>query len=272
MLADALHQSIEQTSPERLHQSPSEGATHITWEANQKTWHVTSADGVQWQTQCLVMACQLPSWETLLEPVLGQYPEALAAYKEVKTQTPYSSLAIVQLGVHGTALAHTLKGFGALVSRSKDRSEKSLRLLGSLWPSSMFPHRSPEGYHLLANFYGGAMDAEVLTWDDEALIQKCLEELHCLGILKSPVYASARYKLVRVHRAHQAIPQSTVGHRQRVANLKSVLSSYYAHHFHMVGSWSHGVSVTDCLAAGKATAHTLWQHLSQHDEDPPLPH
>ncbi|MFM7468072.1 MAG: protoporphyrinogen oxidase [Vampirovibrionales bacterium] len=264
-LSEALATSIDTQSPAWLQSTPKANATLVAWDDTQQQWHITDATGTQWQTPQLVMACQLQSWETLLAPLL-ESTQVWGAYREVVDHTPYSSLAMVQLGIAKEACRHPLQGFGALVShrttgtpqaKTHAQSRSPVRLLGSLWPSSMFPNRSPEDHHLLINFYGGAIDPDSLTWEDDALITDCLHALHHLGILKSPTPDKSFLKLVQVQRAIDAIPQSTLGHRDRVSTLKTALNEAFKGRLHVVGSWSHGISVTDCLAAGKQLAQTL---------------
>ena len=65
----------------------------------------------------------------------------------------YAPVAVVSLGYRRSDVGHPLHGFGFLVPRSA-----GLRVLGTVWNSSLFPGRAPDGQVLLTSFVGGATD------------------------------------------------------------------------------------------------------------------
>ena len=71
---------------------------------------------------------------------------------------PYAGMAVVCAGYKRDRVAHPLDGFGFLVPR-----DGSLRMLGCLWTSSIFPHQAPPDGVLLRTMLGGATDPDILS-------------------------------------------------------------------------------------------------------------
>ena len=57
------------------------------------------------------------------------------------------------LAIERAKIGDPLHGFGFLIPRSS-----GIRTLGSVWNTSLFPNRAPEGHALLTSFIGGATD------------------------------------------------------------------------------------------------------------------
>src|SRR5213592_3958287 len=64
-----------------------------------------------------------------------------SSFESLLGSIDYAAVAVVSLGYFTKDIAHSLNGFGFLVARSA-----GLRVLGSVWNSSLFPGRSPEGH------------------------------------------------------------------------------------------------------------------------------
>ena len=65
----------------------------------------------------------------------------------------YAPIAVVSLGYRKNEIGDPLHGFGFLLPRSA-----GIRTLGTVWNTSLFPNRAPEGHALLTSFVGGATD------------------------------------------------------------------------------------------------------------------
>jgi protoporphyrinogen/coproporphyrinogen III oxidase len=167
-----------------------------------------------------------------------------AAFEPVLGGIEYAPVAVVSLGYLRQAVRHSLDGFGFLVPRSS-----GLRVLGSVWNSSLFPERAPAGQVLLTSFVGGATDpgAAGLSGDDlAALVHREVAPL--LQIRAAPVFSH-----VQVYR--RALPQYNIGHGERLMALERLLSSLPG--LFLVGNYFRGPAIGNCVELGMAAAETL---------------
>src|SRR5579863_2010970 len=116
----------------------------------------------------------------------GQAGRMLSAvspkFAEPLDAIPYTPVAVVAAGYRREAIAHSLNGFGFLVPR-----KEGLRILGTVWNSSLFPGRAPDGQVLLTSFAGGATDPGLCAWTQDRIAATVHEELaRVLGIRESP--------------------------------------------------------------------------------------
>lgn len=122
----------------------------------------------------------------------------------------YAPVAVVGTGYRREQVRHPLDGFGFLVARSEGR-----KVLGTVWPSALFPGRAPAGMVSLASFAGGATDPATTELAPAAIgeiVERDLAEI--LGISGRPVE-----RMVKVHR--RALPQYNVGHRRLVEQIQT---------------------------------------------------
>jgi oxygen-dependent protoporphyrinogen oxidase len=161
-------------------------------------------------------------------------PTAAQALRKI----PYSPLAIVHLGYRRADVEHPLDGFGMLCPSREQRD-----ILGTLWPSSLFPGRAPDDAVLTTSFVGGARSPELLQHDDEELIERVMREQRAIvGAKGEPVFA-------QVTRWQQAISQYVAGHPARMEAL--VQLEAMAHGLYVLGNFRDGVSVEKCWHKGR---------------------
>jgi oxygen-dependent protoporphyrinogen oxidase len=164
-------------------------------------------------------------------------PETAALVAEVR----YAPIASVPLAYRAEQLASKLDGFGFLAPRSE-----GLRTLGSIWNSSLFSGRAPEGWVCATNFIGGVTDPEAVKLSDEELIRIVHNDLsRVLNISGEP-------RRLPITRHERAIPQYTLGHAARVERIESELRGVSG--LWIAGNYLRGVSVGDCIKQAERVA------------------
>jgi len=152
-------------------------------------------------TRCLILATPADVTGRLLSPLDSSFETLLRSIE-------YAPVAVVSLGYRKKDAGHALNGFGFLVPRSA-----GLRVLGTVWNSSLFPGRAPEGQALLTSFVGGATDPAATKLKPEELVSLVHREISTLLSLKSePVFSNVTIW-------PRALPQYNLGHGDRLAAL-----------------------------------------------------
>jgi oxygen-dependent protoporphyrinogen oxidase len=147
---------------------------------------------------------------------------------------PYAAIAVVASGHRRESIEHALDGFGFLVPRSE-----RVRTLGSIWTSSIFEGRAPEGRVQFRTMLGGAGDPEAIALSDQELWHIIRKELGSLvGIKGDPDF-------LRTYRWQRGIPQYTLGHIERRLDLERILSRRPG--LYVVGNAYYGVSLNECV-------------------------
>ncbi|MHB8121549.1 MAG: protoporphyrinogen oxidase [Desulfuromonadaceae bacterium] len=156
-------------------------------------------------------------------------------------QIPYASMTVICFGYSRGQINRSLDGFGYLIPK-----KEGLSTLGTLWDSSMFENRAPEGKVLLRSMMGGACFPHYVTLSDDEVVARVRKDLGLtMGINATPEF-------VRVFRHPQAIPQYTVGHGDRLQKLESALRAYPG--LILTGNSYRGIGLNDCVAAAERAA------------------
>ena len=160
---------------------------------------------------------------------------------DILEEIPYASMTIACFGYEKERIGHNLDGFGYLIPKVEGMST-----LGTLWDSSIFENRAPEGHVLLRSMLGGACFPEYIELPDDEVVARVEKDLSTiLGIQESPEFA-------RVFRHEKAIPQYTVGHGVRLKALEENLCSLPG--LMLTGNSYRGISLNDCVASAVRTA------------------
>lgn len=140
-------------------------------------------------------------------------------------------------------------GFGFLVPKKESR-----KLLGSLWTSSVFPGRAPNGTDLFTTFIGGSRNAELADRSDEELQRIAHAELSDIhGIDSNPIFS-------RVQKWPASIPQYTKEYEAIISTLDSFLAKHPR--MHVCSNFYRGISVGDCIKNSFLTSEKIINELN----------
>jgi oxygen-dependent protoporphyrinogen oxidase len=153
----------------------------------------------------------------------------------------YSGVAVVSLGYSKADVGDALTGFGFLVPRSS-----GLSILGTVWNSSLFPGRAPEGHALLTSFVGGATNPTAVRSSAEVLAAQVHREMApLLAIRKEPVFSNVTIW-------PRAIPQYNLGHTARIAAVNALRAKFPGLYFS--GNYLNGPAIGTCVEHALKTA------------------
>lgn len=185
------------------------------------------SDGSTFETEALVLA--VPAYEAA-----NLLKNLDAGFSDILSEIIYPSLSVVCFGYRKDKITASLDGFGFLIPSRENR-----KILGTLWDSSIFPNRAPEGHVLLRSMVGGARASELAMLDDAPLTEMVLKELKdVMQIDKAPDF-------VRIYRHEKAIPQYTVGHLRRMKDIDDRLHQHK--NLFLTGNAYRGIGVNDCI-------------------------
>jgi oxygen-dependent protoporphyrinogen oxidase len=163
---------------------------------------------------------------------------------------PYASMTVVCSGYEKERISHDLNGFGYLIRR-----EDGMNSLGTLWDSSIFDNRAPEGKVLLRSMLGGGCFPEYINLSEAEVEERVRRDLQTImGIQEKPSF-------IRIFRHPQAIPQYTVGHGKRVAALEEKAAEHQG--LFLTGNSYRGIGLNDCVAAANRTAAEVVAYLQR---------
>ncbi len=198
-------------------------------------WYISSAVH---SFDAVILA--LPAFRIAELNIGGAGDMDLSALKTIE----YPPVASVALGFRREDVAHPLNGFGALVPAVERRNT-----LGTIFTSSLFENRAPEGHVTLTTYVGGTRQAELAGKSHEELCEFTWKDLRDLyGISGEPVYQHTK--------SHKrAIPQYNVGYgvyRNLMKDAESRLPGLC-----IAGHCRDGISLGDSIDSGDSAARKM---------------
>jgi oxygen-dependent protoporphyrinogen oxidase len=153
----------------------------------------------------------------------------------------YAPVAVVSLGYRRSEIRHPLDGFGFLVPRSA-----GLRVLGTVWNSSLFSGRIPDGHVLMTSFVGGVTDPAAVELRPAELANLVHSQTApLLSATGNPVFS-------QVTVWPRAIPQYNLGHLDRMAAVRKLLKNCPG--IWLTGNYLGGPAVGSCVEQAIAVA------------------
>lgn len=157
-----------------------------------------------------------------------------SSFESLLTTVEYAAVAVVSLGYAKKDVGHSLNGFGFLVPRSA-----GLRILGTVWNSSLFPGRAPEGSALLTTFVGGATDPGAANLSSEELSSLVHREIApLLALRNSPSFCNVTIW-------PRALPQYNLGHAERLSSINGSLARFQG--LFLTGNYLRGPAIGACV-------------------------
>jgi oxygen-dependent protoporphyrinogen oxidase len=164
-----------------------------------------------------------------------------AAGLSILREIEHPPVASVFTGYRRGDVIHPLDGFGLLVPRVERG-----RILGTLFSSTLFPGRAPDGFVGMTSFVGGMRQPELAAVDDARITEGVVAELHrYLGARGTPVFT-------HVQRWPRAIPQYAPGYQRFKEAIAATEGS--APGLFIGGNCRDGISLANCIESGARLA------------------
>jgi len=192
-------------------------------ESIQPAWKAF-ADGEWHDFDQIVLCCGANRAASLMAPI-----DARAA--ELLSSIPHSGSAIWTFGYRSEDVPRPLDAFGFLVPKRERNT-----IMACTWVATKWEGRVPEGKAVLRCF----------STDPDVSADAMRSDLRRLmGITAEPLF-------VLNHRWPESMPQYTVGHAARIAEMEARVAAIPG--LHLAGNAYHGIGIPDCVRSAKQAA------------------
>lgn len=193
-------------------------------------YHVLLSDGTVYKADAIIMATP----HQTLPKIFSQY-DFFRPFNDV----PATSVANIAMAFDAAAIKKDMDGTGFVVSRNSD-----YRITACTWTHKKWPTTTPSKKALVRCYLGRPDDQEAVSLSDVEMVDVVLKDLNkTMKIKKKPeFYVISRWK--------DAMPQYTVGHLERIHQLRNEANAQLPGIF-FAGSSFEGVGVPDCIEQGE---------------------
>jgi len=236
-------QTLTDALAEKLGERIKLNSSVLSIEKSGSGFEVEIADGGKEYFDAIIVST--PAW-TAAELIRGLDKDLAGSLSEIY----YPPVAVVYTAFKKENVKTSAEGFGFLVP-----GREKMNILGSLWTSSVFENRAPQGYHLFTTFIGGARNAELARKGENELIDIALGDLNSiLELTGKPEFAS-------VKKWDRAIPQYNIGYEKVVQAIEDFQAAH--HDIFFCSNFYKGISVGDCVKNTIATAKGITDFLQK---------
>lgn len=206
-------------------------------------WTVTSRCAEQEEQESFdMLICTVPLYKLAsleIEPACDLTP---------LSEVEYPPLSLLSLGFRREQVGHSLEGTALFVP-----VVEGLTLRATLFSSSVYPMRAPQGHVLLTNFIGGACGPDQAQLPSRKLLATVLNELRpLLKITGQPTFIKHIY-------LKHSLPQYNIGYGRVLECIQRLEASLPG--FFMAGNYRQGISVRGALISGHEAAERLLSNL-----------
>jgi oxygen-dependent protoporphyrinogen oxidase len=196
-------------------------------------WTVMLSDGSFVSGDGVIVATESFAAEPLMRDVDVDIANALAGI-------PTSSSATISIAFNEDEIGIDMNAFGVLCPLVEERA-----LMAATFSSTKWPGRAPAGKVMFRGFVGGPHNQQIMQKSDEELFEIVLAEMRSiLGI-----NASATPLFKRIFRWHRGMPQYTMGHLDRVAEIEDRCAQTPG--LALAGGSYRGVGIPNCIESGE---------------------
>lgn len=175
----------------------------------------------------IVLACGANRAAPLMAPIDAGTAELLGGI-------PHTGSSIWTFGYRNEDVPRPLDGFGFLIPKRERQT-----IMACTWVATKWPGRVPDGKAVLRCF----------STDPEAGEQAMRADLtRLMKITAEPLFATC-------NRWPESMPQYTVGHTRRVAEIEARVRMMPG--LHLAGNAYHGVGIPDCIRGAKEAVKTI---------------
>jgi oxygen-dependent protoporphyrinogen oxidase len=229
--------TLTRKAAERLGDRVRFGQAVTTLDRTGTGYRIETEAGETFESERVVLAAPAYVAATLLA---GFDEELASSLSEIQ----YAPLAVLSVGYARDRVQHDLNGFGFLSPRNQ-----GLRVLGSIWTSSVFPDQAAEGHVLFRTMYGGATDPDAINLTDSELVQLFNSEVAPL------MEAEPNPDFVRVFRHARGIPQYGMRHGTIIEAIEA--GEQRNPGLILAGNAYRGIGVNDCVVSAHRAVNLL---------------